>query len=62
MPEWTRPCFSQFEYLNAVQSRVFNCAFETNENLLVCAPTGICAYNAKVAGKQISHCYASYNR
>ncbi|SIO73240.1 Sec63 Brl domain [Babesia microti strain RI] len=40
MPEWTRPCFSQFEYLNAVQSRVFNCAFETNENLLVCAPTG----------------------
>lgn len=40
MPEWTHSAFSTTAKLNRVQSRVFPIAFESDENLLLCAPTG----------------------
>ena len=40
LPAWARTAFAGYERLNRIQSRIFPAAFETNENLLVCAPTG----------------------
>lgn len=40
LPNWAQPAFAGFKELNRIQSRVFHCAFETPENMLVCAPTG----------------------
>lgn len=35
-----RKAFEGIEKLNRIQSIVFKVAYETNENLLICAPTG----------------------
>uniref|UniRef100_A0A915PDR7 Activating signal cointegrator 1 complex subunit 3 n=1 Tax=Setaria digitata TaxID=48799 RepID=A0A915PDR7_9BILA len=35
-----KKCFSGFENLNTIQSLVFTQAYKSNENLLICAPTG----------------------
>lgn len=42
MPEWAQAAFSAGETstLNRVQSKVYPIAFESDENLLLCAPTG----------------------
>lgn len=32
--------FSGIERLNRIQSRVYECAYKTNNNMLICAPTG----------------------
>ena len=40
LPEWTRDAFGSITYLNTIQSKVFCTAYETDENMLVCAPTG----------------------
>lgn len=40
LPGWARPAFAGISTLNRVQSAVFPCAMESNENLLMCAPTG----------------------
>nr|WCZ58359.1 U5 small nuclear ribonucleoprotein 200 kDa helicase [Paratrimastix eleionoma] len=40
LPEWTHVAFSGVETLNPVQSKVFPVAFQSNENMLICAPTG----------------------
>lgn len=40
MPEWSRACFKGYESLNRVQSRLYECAFSSDENMLLCAPTG----------------------
>ena len=41
LPEWARAAFpSYMKDLNRIQSRLYNSAFKTPENLLVCAPTG----------------------
>lgn len=37
---WIQPAFKGYKGLNRVQSIVHPIAFETNENMLVCAPTG----------------------
>lgn len=34
------PVFEDVKYFNPIQSKVFPCAYHTNENLLICAPTG----------------------
>lgn len=40
-PDWARPAFAPgVTHLNRIQSIVFQTAFHTNENMLVCAPTG----------------------
>ncbi|KAJ3338078.1 DEIH-box ATPase [Gonapodya sp. JEL0774] len=40
MPEWSRKAFPNTAQLNRVQSRVYKSAFEMDENMLLCAPTG----------------------
>lgn len=40
LPEWARAAFAGYETLNRIQSRVFPKAFGSDENLLMCAPTG----------------------
>eukprot|EP00823_Brevimastigomonas_motovehiculus_P004473 TRINITY_DN2963_c0_g1_i1.p1 TRINITY_DN2963_c0_g1~~TRINITY_DN2963_c0_g1_i1.p1 ORF type:complete len:2225 (-),score=605.06 TRINITY_DN2963_c0_g1_i1:245-6919(-) len=40
MPDWARPAFKDMKQLNRVQSRVYNTALLSAENMLICAPTG----------------------
>ncbi|KAJ3219925.1 activating signal cointegrator 1 complex subunit [Dinochytrium kinnereticum] len=40
LPDWAQKAFKNYKSLNRVQSIVYPIAFETNENMLVCAPTG----------------------
>eukprot|EP00887_Chlorella_sp_A99_P000213 scaffold13.g213.t1 len=40
LPDWAQLAFQGYERLNRIQSRIFPTAFNSNENLLVCAPTG----------------------
>ena len=37
---WVQSCFGGTKHLNRIQSKVFHAAYHTNENLLICAPTG----------------------
>ncbi|PRP78838.1 activating signal cointegrator 1 complex subunit 3 [Planoprotostelium fungivorum] len=38
--EFVRPAFNGYKSLNRLQSKLFDAAYHSNENLLVCAPTG----------------------
>lgn len=40
LPSWARAAFGNLTHLNAMQSKTFPCAFESDENMLVSAPTG----------------------
>ena len=40
LPKWAQPAFEGFKELNRIQSRLFKTALESDENLLLCAPTG----------------------
>ncbi|OHS96505.1 putative helicase mug81 [Tritrichomonas foetus] len=40
LPKWARPCFPSCDSFNDIQSLVYEEAYNTNENMLVCAPTG----------------------
>jgi activating signal cointegrator complex subunit 3 len=40
LPEWAQATFEGYTALNRIQSRIFTTAFTSNENMLVCAPTG----------------------
>jgi pre-mRNA-splicing helicase BRR2 len=40
LPQWTHPVWGKTERLNPVQSKVFPIAFQTDEPMLLCAPTG----------------------
>jgi pre-mRNA-splicing helicase BRR2 len=41
LPEWTHKAFpSDVKTLNTIQSKLYPVAFESPENILVCAPTG----------------------
>lgn len=40
LPKWAQKAFKNMESLNRVQSKMFPAAFESSENLLLCAPTG----------------------
>eukprot|EP00741_Cyanophora_paradoxa_P020260 tig00021238_g19554.t1 len=40
MDDWARPAFHGMRCLNRIQSRLYPAAYRSNENLLVCAPTG----------------------
>jgi pre-mRNA-splicing helicase BRR2 len=39
-PSWALPVFSGVTELNAMQSKVYDCAFHSDENMLISAPTG----------------------
>ncbi|KAL6068513.1 activating signal cointegrator 1 complex subunit [Balamuthia mandrillaris] len=51
--EWARVAFPNITHLNRIQSRVFQAAYRSNENLLICAPTG--AGKTNVAMMTILH-------
>lgn len=40
LPEWARPAFNGFQSLNRIQSRLHATALSSDENMLLCAPTG----------------------
>jgi len=40
LPAWARPAFQKTTHLNRLQTAVEPSAFESDENLLICAPTG----------------------
>ena len=40
LPRWAQLAFKGYESLNRIQSRIYPTGFGSNENLLVCAPTG----------------------
>uniref|UniRef100_A0A336MEZ9 U5 small nuclear ribonucleoprotein 200 kDa helicase n=1 Tax=Culicoides sonorensis TaxID=179676 RepID=A0A336MEZ9_CULSO len=40
VPKYVQPVFAGFKSLNRIQSRIYKAALETDENLLLCAPTG----------------------
>lgn len=40
MPSWAQPAFKGMPTLNRIQSRVYEAAMFSSENLLLCAPTG----------------------
>lgn len=40
LPKYAQPAFEGFTYLNRIQSRLCKAALESDQNLLLCAPTG----------------------
>nr|KAG5691791.1 hypothetical protein BaRGS_003187 [Batillaria attramentaria] len=40
LPKYAQPAFDGFKSLNRIQSRLFKAAIESDQNLLLCAPTG----------------------
>lgn len=40
LPDWSQPAFAGIESLNRIQSRVYPKAMGSDENILMCAPTG----------------------
>ncbi|VDD78058.1 unnamed protein product [Mesocestoides corti] len=40
LPAYAKPAFDGFKTLNRIQTRLYNAAMKTDENLLLCAPTG----------------------
>lgn len=58
LPEWAQRCFPGIKELNRIQSKVFPCAFNSPENMLVCAPTG--AGKTNIALLTILHQMALY--
>ncbi|XP_076060028.1 U5 small nuclear ribonucleoprotein l(3)72Ab [Oratosquilla oratoria] len=40
LPTYAQPAFDGFKNLNRIQSRLYKAAMDTDENLLLCAPTG----------------------
>ncbi len=39
LPKYAQPAFEGFKSLNRIQSRLYKAAMESDENLLLCAPT-----------------------
>lgn len=58
LPEWAQEAFKGATTLNRVQSKLFPAAFENDENLLLCAPTG--AGKTNVAMLTILHEVGKY--
>eukprot|EP00758_Cryptobia_borreli_P001188 Tbor_TRINITY_DN2017_c0_g1::TRINITY_DN2017_c0_g1_i1::g.12061::m.12061/K18663/ASCC3; activating signal cointegrator complex subunit 3 len=40
LPAWSHPAFTNVTHLNTIQTEVFHTAFHSNENMMICAPTG----------------------
>jgi len=41
LPKYVQPAFEGFKSLNRIQSRIHKAALESDQNLLICAPTVI---------------------
>eukprot|EP00906_Rhabdomonas_costata_P006818 RCo009880 len=48
LPKWAQPAFEGVTELNVVQSALYEAAFQSQENLLLCAPTGAGKTNVAV--------------
>ncbi|CAN1127789.1 DExH-box ATP-dependent RNA helicase DExH12 [Linum perenne] len=48
IPEWAQPAFKGMQQLNRVQSKVYQTAFFSADNILLCAPTGAGKTNVAV--------------
>ena len=60
LPPWAQQAFAGVARLNRIQSRIFPAAWGSNENLLVCAPTG--AGKTNIAMLCVLHELASHMR
>ena len=40
LPAWAQPAFPKMKSLNRIQSNVYETAFNSADNVLMCAPTG----------------------
>lgn len=40
LPDWAQPAFGKMKSLNRIQSKVYETALFTSNNILMCAPTG----------------------
>lgn len=49
LPKYAQAAFEGFKNLNRIQSKLFKAAMETDENLLVCAPTVRCGLDSKMS-------------
>uniref|UniRef100_A0A3B3T1E4 U5 small nuclear ribonucleoprotein 200 kDa helicase n=1 Tax=Paramormyrops kingsleyae TaxID=1676925 RepID=A0A3B3T1E4_9TELE len=49
LPKYAQAAFEGFKNLNRIQSKLFKAAMETDENLLLCAPTRLASYGITVA-------------
>ena len=58
LPDWAQLAFRGMKTLNRLQSKVYNSAFNTSENLLICAPTG--AGKTNVAMLSVLQCLAEH--
>lgn len=39
LPKYVQPAFEDFKTLNRIQSRLYKAALDSDENILLCAPT-----------------------
>ncbi len=60
LPPWTHAAFQGMDKLNRVQSKMYEAALYTSENLLLCAPTG--AGKTNVAMLAVLNTLAQYKR
>lgn len=61
LPAWTHRSFpSNNSHLNRIQTKVYEAAFKSSENLLICAPTG--AGKTNIAMLAILHTMSLYKR
>uniref|UniRef100_A0A452IE01 U5 small nuclear ribonucleoprotein 200 kDa helicase n=1 Tax=Gopherus agassizii TaxID=38772 RepID=A0A452IE01_9SAUR len=49
LPKYAQAGFEGFKTLNRIQSKLYRAALETDENLLLCAPTRLATYGINVA-------------
>lgn len=56
LPEWAQKGFPGASELNRIQSKVYPIAFKTDENMLLCAPTGAGKVGVFVNARQIVQC------
>lgn len=61
LPEWTHAAFpKEMKSLNIIQSKLYDKAFKSPDNILVCAPTG--AGKTNIAMLTILQCLESRRR
>ncbi|PSN46005.1 putative U5 small nuclear ribonucleoprotein 200 kDa helicase [Blattella germanica] len=49
LPKYVQPAFEDFKTLNRIQSRLYKAALDSDENILLCAPTRLSSYNLTVS-------------
>ena len=53
LPVYAQPAFEGFKTLNRIQSRIHKSALDSDENLLICAPTVSSITNQIVGGIEL---------